>query len=326
MWLNHDGTIQISAKNLGALALPDFCRRCFWIKLRLKTLPFATPFPGIFSSLDKYTKDVVHAYFDRHGRLPEYLSSIGKDINCYVTGEQLHWRRYRYLDPETKILLTGMPDDIFTDGKARGHHTVDYKTAKFTGKQDELFPVYEIQLNGYAFIGERSGTFRPMKSLTLVYYEPLTDEVASNDWRNWAPRGFKLDFTAKLLPVDLDLDKIPPLLHEVREISRLKKPPIGASGCKDCVSLGNLWCISPRAPDSELVALLAASLRGSSALARGAMQRDNTNSRQTKKSGANCLPHEALLPQDAKPPSRNVKSNSSPPTSRQQNQLATQQS
>jgi len=48
--------LKISAKNLGATALEDFCPRCYWIKLKMgNRLPFQS-FPGIFSSIDSYTK------------------------------------------------------------------------------------------------------------------------------------------------------------------------------------------------------------------------------------------------------------------------------
>lgn len=64
--LNH---IRISAKYLGALALPNSCLRCFWLKLHLRhRLPYQI-FPGIFSSIDGFTKRVVHAYFGEHGVL-----------------------------------------------------------------------------------------------------------------------------------------------------------------------------------------------------------------------------------------------------------------
>ena len=117
---------------------------------------------------------------------------------------------------------------------------VDYKTAKFTETQDQLFPMYEIQLNGYALISERTELFRPISSLTLVYTEPVTDSAAVGDQRNWASEGFNLGFAGKLLPVALNLSKIPPLLRKVREISELKKPPVGAIGCENCFLLGQL--------------------------------------------------------------------------------------
>jgi hypothetical protein len=237
--VNSDGSIRISAKELGALTLPDFCERCFWVKLHQKKLPFQMPMPGIFNSLDSYSKRVVHAYFDKYGHLPGYLDSVCTDVKRYVDGKQLHYSRYCFLDPATRILLTGSPDDIFAAGNG-DHHMIDYKTAKFTQTQDELFPMYEVQLNGYALIAELAGLFRPISSLTLVYTEPVTDAAAVGDPRNWASAGFNLGFAAKLLPVALNLEMIPPLLQKVRQIGEMKKQPAGAMGCENCFLLGQL--------------------------------------------------------------------------------------
>ena len=75
--------IRISAKNLGELALPSFCPRCFWLKLRLNNkLPFQI-FPGIFSSIDAYTKNIIHAWFDRHQCSPPWLAELG-ELTGYV--------------------------------------------------------------------------------------------------------------------------------------------------------------------------------------------------------------------------------------------------
>ena len=66
---DNPNVLRISAKNLGALALPGFCPRCFWLKLKAQNrLPFQI-FPGIFSSIDAYTKRVVHAWIDQNGGL-----------------------------------------------------------------------------------------------------------------------------------------------------------------------------------------------------------------------------------------------------------------
>ncbi len=45
--------ITISAKNLGALAMRNFCPRYFWIGMHMDRLPYQI-FPGIFSSIDSY--------------------------------------------------------------------------------------------------------------------------------------------------------------------------------------------------------------------------------------------------------------------------------
>ena len=54
-----ESQLRIFAKTLGELALPGFCPRCFWLKMHTRQLPFQI-FPGIFSSIDVYTKRVVH--------------------------------------------------------------------------------------------------------------------------------------------------------------------------------------------------------------------------------------------------------------------------
>ncbi len=66
----------MSGKDLGAIALTDFCSRCFWVKLHSRgQLPFQI-FPGIFSSIDAYTKRVVHAWFDEFGKPPPWLKGL----------------------------------------------------------------------------------------------------------------------------------------------------------------------------------------------------------------------------------------------------------
>ena len=72
--------IQISAKNLGELAMPSFYPRCFGLKRRLSNkLPFQI-FPGIFSSIDSYTKDIINGYFDKYNRFPAWLGILGSLI------------------------------------------------------------------------------------------------------------------------------------------------------------------------------------------------------------------------------------------------------
>jgi hypothetical protein len=77
------------------------------------------------------------------------------------------------VDQATNVRLTGVPDEIFQriDGS---FFIADYKTAKFTGNQDSLMPMYKVQLNSYAYLGERCG-FNPVSGVGLVYYEPQTE-------------------------------------------------------------------------------------------------------------------------------------------------------
>jgi len=239
--MQYQEPLRMTGRVLGELAMPDFCDRCFHIKQHLTTKPpFSFGFPGIFSNIDGWTKQIVHAHFIKHGRAPKYLAPICDDVDNYVNSSLLHWNRYQYLDPETNILLRGQPDDIFIAGDG-GHHLIDYKCAKFTATQDRLYPQYQIQLISYALIGERGCGFKPMKSATLVYTEPVTGDIPAQDSSNHLPRGFKLGFSTKLLPVELDYDLIPPLLRRVRKIMSLKKPPERKLGCEGCYAIADLF-------------------------------------------------------------------------------------
>ena len=163
--------IAISAKNLGGVAMPGFCPRCFWIQMHAEGIPYQI-FPGIFSSIDAYGKRLVHGWFDRHQSAPPWLARLG-NIKGYVNPP--HYSKFSILDPATNVILRGTPDGILVmqDGS---HLIVDYKTAKFTPHQDELFPMYEVQLNAYAVIGEQKG-LAPVSGLALVYTEPVTEDA-----------------------------------------------------------------------------------------------------------------------------------------------------
>jgi len=231
--------IRISAKNLGALAMPNFCPRCFWLKLRMENkLPFQT-FPGIFSSIDSYTKNIVHGWFDTHGCCPSWLSELG-DIKGYINPP--HFSKFQIVDKENNVLLTGGPDAVFV--KTDNSYVIgDYKTAKFTNTQDTLLPMYEVQLNSYALIGEQCG-LHPVTDLALIYMEPKTDmETACQDSSNHE-KGFSMHFHAGIHKVVINPKMITPLLARVREIFELTIAPDGNSGCKDCELLEKLITIS----------------------------------------------------------------------------------
>ena len=228
------GTITISAKTLGAVALPGFCPRCFWIQMHAEKLPYQI-FPGIFSSIDSYAKQLVHGWFDRHQTAPPWLAAMG-DIKGYRNPP--HFTKFAVTDPETNILLRGTPDGILVM-RDDSFMIVDYKTAKFTAHQDALFPMYETQLNAYALIGERCG-YSPVSGLSLVYAEPITDMATATKDVNLTAAGFVMEFSAHILPVSLTLQRIPRLLATVREIYDQQRAPEPRPGCKDCELLQDL--------------------------------------------------------------------------------------
>ena len=228
--------LRISGKELGAVSMPDFCPRCFWIK---HAAPNGVPyqiFPGIFSSIDSYTKHVVHTWFDRHPNTPpKWLSSLG-DIIGYK--EPPHYTKFNFVDATTNVMLTGAPDAIFV----RKNSTLiigDYKTAKFTKAQDTLLPIYETQLNAYALIAEKIG-FGNITKLALIYTEPISEKAKANVDSVHSPDGFLLGFSAHILPIALNTSAIPPLLSTTKQILSLSTPPKGRKGCKDCSKVDEL--------------------------------------------------------------------------------------
>lgn len=220
--------VRISGKQLGELALSNYCPRCFWLKLQMgNRLPFGL-FPGIFSTLDAFTKSIVSRWFDRHRCPPPWLTQLG-DFVSYI--EPPHFSKFNFVDQDQQILLTGAPDGIFVarDGSLM---ILDYKTAKFSDRQDALYPLYEAQLNAYRVIAEHCG-LRPVAHLALVYFEPVTEPVGGIS--NRCHRlGFRLDFSAHPLKVPCLPGLVDRLLAQGRAFAEMRRPPAPSGQCKNC--------------------------------------------------------------------------------------------
>ncbi|MDA0263348.1 MAG: PD-(D/E)XK nuclease family protein [Chloroflexi bacterium] len=225
----------ISATELGAYARPRFCSRCAWVRLHVKNLPYQS-FPGIFSSIDRYNKLVVHNHFDREHAAPSWLAELGESGE-YVNPP--HWSKFKILDGETGITLRGEADGIFklADGS---YAIVDYKTSRYDPDRPGMFPNYEVQLNAYAVIAERLG-LSPVSKLALVYMEPVTDKDSAQEPGLVDQQGFVMGFRARVVPVDLrPAQLLPPLLRKARSLWDMADPPAQAKDCKDCAAVTGL--------------------------------------------------------------------------------------
>jgi hypothetical protein len=149
-----------------------------------------------------------------------------------------HHNKFQVFHADSRVLLTGAPDEMIQ--LADGAYTIlDYKTARYTGTQDTLLPLYEIQLNAYAYIAERLN-FKPVKNLFLVYYEPITEISREKIDSIITDNGFELAFSGKVVPVPIKKDDIEPLLGKVRQIYELSKPAERRTGCKDCQAIDEI--------------------------------------------------------------------------------------
>ena len=231
--------IRISAKALAEVAMADFCPRCFWIKRRVpKQLPYQS-FPGIFSSIDAYSKRVVHSWFDKGQGAPAWIDGLGELVGYR---NPPHYAKFNIVDEENDILLTGSPDGVFIRPD-QSHVIVDYKTSRYTPHQGRLYPLYEAQLNAYALIGEQRG-LAPVTGLALIYTEPVTDEESASEDAVHREDGFAMGFVAHVVDVKLNTAMIGPLLAKTREICDLETCPYGRRGCRNCGFLNDLLDIA----------------------------------------------------------------------------------
>ena len=235
--------MQISAKNLGELKSRNFCQRCFWVKTHQKQLPYQI-FPGIFSSIDAYTKSIVSSYVSREGKLPDWLKDIGEVNKAYknttdaMKGKNIN-SKAKFNAQYKDVLLTGIPDAIYR--RPNGNIViVDYKTARYTSGQDDLLPVYEIQLNCYAYIAERLG-IRPVESLYSIYFEPPEREshelIAKG---HTTAEGFEMPFKPIVHKIRKDTKEIETLMDRAYGVYALTNPPKGREDCKDCENVAKL--------------------------------------------------------------------------------------
>jgi hypothetical protein len=222
--------ITISAKNLGAMMLEDACERCFWIKNKLK-VPWQI-FPGIFSSIDSYTKKAVHAWFDHFKEPPPWIPALKNAVDYLPTP---HWKKYFRTDPLTGITVRTVADDIMRD-KDGCIIIPDYKTAKWTKNQDKLLPMYEVQQNASAWIQQGFGD--RVVAIPLVYCEPQT---SPDVWGHLlSAEGFSMEFKTHQLDIEINPRKFAEVLSRAKGILSLNEPPPKGKGCKDCAQLGDI--------------------------------------------------------------------------------------
>ena len=231
----HNTPMRISAKNLGILALPDCCPRCFWMRAKLGwKAPWAI-MPGIFSSIDGFSKRAILAYFEKNGHFPPWIAGRWADVRPL---KSLHHSTFRMTDPETGILLTGIPD-LLLGLPHRKLAILDLKTARFSDHQDALLPMYQIQLVGYALIAE-SLAMGTVEALGLIYGEPPPNDDNRGMDALVDDGGFSMPFKTTAEPIELNRTLIPPLLRKAKEILGLEKAPLWREGCKECRLVGDL--------------------------------------------------------------------------------------
>ena len=231
--------MRISAKNLGILALPDCCERCFWIRAKLGWKSPWAIMPGIFSSIDGFSKRAILASYENTGHFPSWVAGRWSDARPLPTP---HHSTFRLTDPKTGIVLTGVPD-LMLGLPNRRLAILDLKTARYSDHQDFLLPMYKVQLNGYALIAESLGMGH-VEALGLVYCEPPANDANSGLDALVSDVGFSMPFKATAMPIKLDRAMISPLLRRAKTLLEMKNPPEGREGCRECKMVDEMVRIS----------------------------------------------------------------------------------
>jgi hypothetical protein len=235
---------KISAKMLGEMAMADFCPRCFWLKLRMQNhLPFQK-FAGISMVIDAYTKRIIREHYAQYGTLPRWFNWFGEKLKPIPVP---HHSRFFWVDPETGIQVSGVPDEMVESSE--GFCIIDYKTARWTERQNDLLPLYRVQVNGYARIAEACG-YSPVTKLGLLYFEPQQfQELDDGIDTALTVDGFMMQFSPRYLEVEYQPQEIlPPLLCEAKRLLDLQKPPLSVEGCNDCRLLEQLMGLCRTGP------------------------------------------------------------------------------
>ena len=207
-----------------ALSLFKDCPRCFWLE---KVKGIKRP-RGIFPSLPGGMDRVIKTYFDgfrAQGTLPpELCIDAFEGIQLYDNQVQLDsWREWRsglkYQDPEDGAVLSGMLDDLLTQGDL--YVPFDYKTKGSPTNEEDATKYYQTQLDCYALMLEGNG-LKTAGFGFLLYYSP----------KSVGERG-KVHFEIQPIRIGTEILRATDLFR--RALSILTGPaPKAASKCEYC--------------------------------------------------------------------------------------------
>jgi len=161
--------------------------------------------------MDRVIKRYMERFIGRSGSPKWFPVEVQKFIGC---------RKLESEDPESGVILTGIPDAIAigNDGQC---YVVDYKTA---APKFEIPSYYQTQLDAYAWLLKQND-FAPIGGAYLLYFSPIDADISE--------RLFPFDVTA--VKVEVNPDRIPVLLMNAKKIIELQEPPEPSENCEWCV-------------------------------------------------------------------------------------------
>ena len=208
--------------------------------MQVRPLPWQG-FPGIFSSIDRYTKQVVVGHLQREGRLPPWMAPA-----LYTDGGEVvehlnppHWSKFKATDETTGVTVRGEADAIFrlADGSCSSWTTRPPATTRTTAASTASTARSSTPMPG----SPSDSTSRRSPVWPSHTWNP---PPTRKQW-TWQARQMLVASPSVSAPdvVEVELNPqrlIPPLLRQAARIHALAEPPQGADGCRDCAALEGL--------------------------------------------------------------------------------------
>lgn len=206
------------------------CPRCFYLDRR-KGLRR----PGrVTYSLNNAVDTLMKREFDHYrlsGTAHPIMSQNGINAVPYFHDEIDRWRDalhggLQYVDPETNLLLTGAPDDLWVN-PAGELHVVDYKATRHLTQEsldggEQAF--YQRQLEFYSWLLAKMG-FEVSRQGFFVVAQSRVHREALNH---------ALEFDLNLVKHKCDWQWVTPILPDIKECLMSDETPSASSTCDYC--------------------------------------------------------------------------------------------
>jgi hypothetical protein len=218
--------LKISPRVAGHTALESYCPRCFWYRLRLKTMPFSI-MPGIMFRMERMEKAYMLAEIEKNGCLPAEFKPFNdckEPVVFPFAMEAPH--------PETGVIVTARPDWIHR--KRNGNLALlDLKTSDPNGGGRTFHAGYEIQVIGYSWVAE-AHELGKIDQAGLIFAYADVEAFEKNPLVHRSETGIVIPFRFEAHEVKLEYSRLTKALIEAKRIWELSRPPEGREGCKDC--------------------------------------------------------------------------------------------
>jgi hypothetical protein len=225
-------TLKISARNAGTVELEKYCPRCAWYLLRFRQMPFQV-MPAVMFYMEQAQKAFILGHLSNSESLPEYF---GPFAQC-TDPVEFPFRMEK--EHASGVILTAQVD-MMLRLKNRELCLLDLKTSRPDGGGSVFRPQYEIQVIGYSWVTEATGTGK-VGAAGLVYCDIQTDKFKADPLAYQTETGMLVPFDFKVHKVELEYSRLTRCLKEMKKLWEEPRPPQGADKCKDCALLMSLF-------------------------------------------------------------------------------------